>query len=425
MPGSAVFLPELVDLTRRCRIARNALSHGGLLVAVPDNNSMSLPAFSCTALQHRMPIHLRLLRTLLHSPKLNSFVFNRFRILSQKHPGWTVRPPSSHEELPFEGEENRVARPAESMNLSMSPRLSIAIRNCLTYDVRQDVSASRILLQERPKSSRPAFEILRSAKRNNYGENLFRRRRHHRSFRIARRAAVRPNRISEHRHSLQIQIVFADAFVCFAGAPRAKNNFAGHMRQVIQPDRQPALHRYEINHVHHGVDLRQAFPSNHAPQQRLRRTAVSRWIFPQSLVGHARRLHLRRRQYTAREGQFLNFVLPRLHLFEQRGGRRPRLHLRRHAAQRCSRALRFQFRINRYLHDGLSLQPVLAGPKSAARTLPGGLFRSRGTVRVCAKRPELLPLRIRCGSACIRNGSMIVSIGMLFQDFPRTHYHTA
>src|SRR5216684_5757911 len=87
MPGSAVFLPELVDLTRRCRIARNALSHGGLLVAVPDNNSMSIPAFSCTALQHRMPIHLRLLRTLLHSPKLNSFVFNRFRILSQKTPG--------------------------------------------------------------------------------------------------------------------------------------------------------------------------------------------------------------------------------------------------------------------------------------------------------------------------------------------------
>ncbi len=47
----------------------------------------------------------------------------------KKHPGWTVRPPSSHEEIPFEAEENRVARPAESMNLSMSPRLSIAIRN--------------------------------------------------------------------------------------------------------------------------------------------------------------------------------------------------------------------------------------------------------------------------------------------------------
>src|SRR6267378_117804 len=247
----------------------------------------------------------------------------------------------------------------------------------LTYDVRQDVSASRILLQERPKSLRPAFEILRSAKRNNYGENLFRRRRHHRSFRIARRAAVRPNRISEHRHSLQIQIVFADAFVCFAGAPRAKNNFAGHMRQVIQPDRQPALHRYEINYVHHGVDLRQAFPSNHAPQQRLRRTAVSRWIFPQRLVRHARRLHLRRRQYAAREGQFLDFVLPRLHFFEQRGGRRPRLHLRRHAAQRCSRALRFQFRINRYHHRGLSLQPVSAGPRFAPWRSDADIRRTR------------------------------------------------
>jgi len=70
------------------------------------NNSMSIPAFSPhSASAHRMPIHLRLLRTLLHSPKLNSFVFNRFRILSQKHPGWTARPPSSHEEIPFEGKK--------------------------------------------------------------------------------------------------------------------------------------------------------------------------------------------------------------------------------------------------------------------------------------------------------------------------------
>jgi len=90
---------------------------------------IACPYLRFPAQRFSMPIHLRFLRTLLLSPKLNSFVFNRFRILSQKHPGWTVRPPSSHEEIPFEGEENRVARPAESMNLSTSPRLSIAIRN--------------------------------------------------------------------------------------------------------------------------------------------------------------------------------------------------------------------------------------------------------------------------------------------------------
>src|SRR6266403_6286712 len=60
MTGSAVFLPELVDLTRRCRMARNALSHGGLLVAVLENNSMSLPAFPAERFSHRMRIHRRL-----------------------------------------------------------------------------------------------------------------------------------------------------------------------------------------------------------------------------------------------------------------------------------------------------------------------------------------------------------------------------
>src|SRR6266481_1822435 len=44
-------------------------------------------------------------------------------------PGGGATPPSCHEEIPFEGEENRVARPLESMNLRMSPRLSITIRN--------------------------------------------------------------------------------------------------------------------------------------------------------------------------------------------------------------------------------------------------------------------------------------------------------
>src|SRR4029077_6187509 len=137
----------------------------------------------------------------------------------------------------------------------------------------------------------------------------------------------------------------------------------------------------------------------HAPQQRFRRTAVSRRIFSQCLVRDACRFHLRGRQYAAREGQLLNFRLSRLHLIEQRGGRYARFHARRHATQRRSRALRFQFWIDRYIHRGLSSQPVSDEPRSAARTLPGGLFRSRESVRVCAKRPESLPRRTRCGAA--------------------------
>src|SRR5258707_13720808 len=74
MTGSAVFLPELVDLTRRCRMARNALSHGGLLVAVLENNSMSLPAFPAERFSTECG-YTSDLRTLLHSPKAQLFCF--------------------------------------------------------------------------------------------------------------------------------------------------------------------------------------------------------------------------------------------------------------------------------------------------------------------------------------------------------------
>src|SRR5258708_5998907 len=282
----------------------------------------------------------------------------------------------------------------------MSPWPSITIRNCLTDDALNDVSDNCILPQDRPKSLRPAREAFRTSEGINDRQDWRRLRRPHRAFRIARRAAVRPGSIAKYRQSFQVQVVLADALVRFARASRAKDNFAGHVRQVIQSDRQPALHRNEIDHVHDGVNLRQAFSRDHPPQQRFRRTPVSRRILSQRFVRRACGHNLRRLQHAARERQFLNFHLSRFHLLEQRVRRRARRHLRRQASQRCPWALRFQFRINSYIHRGLSLQPVSAEPRSAAGISPGGLFRSPGSAPVCAKRPESLPRRTRCGSVC-------------------------
>src|SRR5882762_2244660 len=86
MTGSAVFSPELVDPTRRCRMARNTLSHGGLLVAVIENNSMSLPAFPAERFSAECDTPQTCALFCTHQ-KLNSFVFNRFRTLCQKHSG--------------------------------------------------------------------------------------------------------------------------------------------------------------------------------------------------------------------------------------------------------------------------------------------------------------------------------------------------
>src|SRR6267143_1010676 len=74
MTGSAVFLPELVDLPKQCRMARNTLSHGGLLVAVLENNSMSLLAFPGERFSTECG-YTSDLRTLLHSPKDQLFCF--------------------------------------------------------------------------------------------------------------------------------------------------------------------------------------------------------------------------------------------------------------------------------------------------------------------------------------------------------------
>src|SRR6266851_216513 len=75
-----------------------------------------------------------------------------------------------------------------------------------------------------------------------------------------------------------LQIVFSDSLVSFANAPRAKHNVSLHVSQVVQTDRQTALDRNQIDDVYHCVDARQAFSGNHAAQQRLRRTAIARWI---------------------------------------------------------------------------------------------------------------------------------------------------
>src|SRR5713101_937188 len=214
------------------------------------------------------------------------------------------------------------------------------------------VLSRRILPQQRRHSLRPALESLRSAKRNNHRENLFRRARHHRSFRITGGTAVRSGGIAKNRQAFQVQIVFADALVGFARAPCAENNFTGHMRQVIQSNRQAAFHRDEIDYVHDGINLRQSFSSDHAPQQRFRRTAVPRRIFSQRFVRLARRFHLRRFQHAAWERQFLNFVLSFFHFFEQGHRRRACFHARRHAPERGPRALLLQPGINFHFHFG-------------------------------------------------------------------------
>src|SRR6266446_7740224 len=97
-----------------------------------------------------------------------------------------------------------------------------------------------ILLQQVRHSLPPAPQSFRAAKRNDDCQHLLRRRRNHRSFRIARGAAVRANGIGKQRQPFQIQMVFADAFVRFAFASRAKNNVADNVPQVIQPNWQAA-----------------------------------------------------------------------------------------------------------------------------------------------------------------------------------------
>src|SRR5882724_8220008 len=250
------------------------------------------------------------------------------------------------------------------------PRHSITVPKPLTYYVCRDPSSRRVLLQERPKSLRPTFQIFHASERNNHRKNFFRGRRHHGALGIARRTAVRPDRIGEKRQSFQIQIVFADALVRFPGCSRAKHNFSDHMPQVVQSNRQSAFHRNKIDHVHYRINFRQTLTADHAPQQRFRRTAVARRIFSQRFIGRARRFLLRRRQHAARKRQLLNFRLPRFQLRHQRGRRRARLHVRGNAAKRRPRAFLLQCAIDFHNH--------FAGtPMFQILQLPGAFYSRR------------------------------------------------
>src|SRR5882724_10557705 len=57
------------------------------------------------------------------------------------------------------------------------PRHSITVPKPLTYYVCRDPSSRRVLLQERPKSLRPTFQIFHASERNNHRKNFFRGRR--------------------------------------------------------------------------------------------------------------------------------------------------------------------------------------------------------------------------------------------------------
>src|SRR5260370_18872212 len=186
--------------------------------------------------------------------------------------------------MPHEVMEDRMAKHSEPQRSKIPPPASIAVPESLAYAACHDLCPGRVLLQERRKSLRPAVEILRSDERNYYSEDLFRCRRHHRSFRITGGTTMWPSGVGEQWQSFQIQFVLADALVRLARESCAKHNFPGHMRQVVQANRQAALHRHEIDYIHHGVDLPQAFSRHHPAQQRFRPTAASRRIFSHRLV---------------------------------------------------------------------------------------------------------------------------------------------
>src|SRR5260370_14102689 len=109
-------------------------------------------------------------------------------------------------------------------------------------DLNFHVLRGGMLRQQRGHSLRPALESLWAAERNDNRKHLLRCRHHHGSFRIARRATVRTNRVGKQRQSFQVQVEFADALVRFAGASRAKNNFAHNVPDIIQPNPHPPFH---------------------------------------------------------------------------------------------------------------------------------------------------------------------------------------
>ncbi len=104
----------------------------------------------------------------------------------------------------------------------------------------------------------------------------------------------------------QVQIKFSDALVIFTGAPRAKNDVALPLGEVVKPYWQPALHGNKVDYVYHAVDAGEMFAADDAAKQRLRGPAIARGILAERPVAGTRRGNGRGLQDCARIGIFQN-----------------------------------------------------------------------------------------------------------------------
>lgn len=104
-------------------------------------------------------------------------------------------------------------------------------------------------------------ELVGSAERNQYGEDLASCGSDHGAFGVAGGAAVGAEIVGEEWQAFQIQIVFSNSFVGFAGAAGPKCDVAVDICQVVQANGQAALYAHDINDVHDGVNSWQAFSS--------------------------------------------------------------------------------------------------------------------------------------------------------------------
>jgi len=155
---------------------------------------------------------------------------------------------------------------------------------------------------------------------------------------------MRTTRVGEQRQAFQIQVVLADSFVRFTGAPRPKLDGALDLIEVIKPDGQAAFDRNQIDHVHHGVDPRQPFSSNHPPQQSFGRTSISCGILSERFVAAAGRQNCRSLENGPRIGEFDRAFFAAAKRFLQLPRGRSRFHFRFDAAERRACALFPQFR---------------------------------------------------------------------------------
>src|SRR5579871_1474170 len=87
--------------------------------------------------------------------------------------------------------------------------------------------------QERLHPFGVLLEIGRAAEGDEYREHTLCGESDHGALGIARGAAVRTKLIREKRQTLQIQIVFSNAFVGFSRAARAKRDVASDVREIV------------------------------------------------------------------------------------------------------------------------------------------------------------------------------------------------